>query len=120
MVMSFIHVRTPLAEEISLARSLERSGDHERAMRHLERAHVLGQRFIGPHVLVHWLMFRVAVARRDPGAALGQIARMVLGALGSAVGVLPIGNTGGSDVSMFRKMPIPPELARRMEGGGHD
>lgn len=120
MVMSFIPMHTPLAEEIALARSLVRSGDHEHAMRHLERAHVLGQRLVGPHVLVHWMMFRVAVARRAPGAALGQIARMVLGAVGSAVGVLPIGNTGGSDVGMFRRMPIPPELARRMEGGGHD
>lgn len=117
MVMSFIHVRALLAEEISLARSFLRSGDHEGAMRHLERAHVLGQRFIAPHVLVHWLMFRVAVARRDPGAALGQIARIALGAIGSAVGVLPIGNTGSSDVGMFREMPIPPELARLLEGG---
>jgi hypothetical protein len=120
MVMSFIHVRAPLEQEISLARSLLRSGDHERAMRHLERAHVLGQRFLGPHMRVHGLMFRVAVARRDAGAALGQIARIALGAIGGALGVLPIGNTGGSDVPMFRRMPIPPELARRMEGGGHD
>lgn len=120
MVMSFIQVRALLAGEISLARTLLRSSDHEHAMRHLERAHILGQRFIGPHVLVHWLMFRVAVARRDPGAALGQIARMVLGAIGSAIGVLPIGNTGGSDVSMFREMPIPSELARQMEVSGHE
>ncbi len=118
--MRFNHVRTRVAEEISLARPLVQSGDQEQAMRHLERAHVLGQRFVGPHVLVHAWMFRVAVARRDPGAALGQIARMVLGAIGSAVGVLPIGNTGGSDVSMFRTMPIPPDLARQMEGGDHE
>jgi len=120
MIMSYSHVRTPLVTEIALARSLLQSGDHEHAMRHLERAHVLGQRFVGPHVLVHWLMFRVAVARRDAGAALGQLARIVLGAIGSAVGVLPIGNTGGSDVGMFRAMPIPPELARLIEGGGHE
>ncbi|CAN5916048.1 hypothetical protein BH11MYX4_BH11MYX4_28600 [soil metagenome] len=118
MIMSFIQVHAVMAEEISLARALLRSGDHELAMRHLERAHVLGQRFIGPHVMVHGLMLRVAVARREPGAALGQIARIVLGAIGSAVGVLPIGNTGGSDVSMFRKMPIPSDLARLLEGGG--
>lgn len=120
MIMSFIHVGNPLAREISLARSLLQSGDHEHAMRHLERAHVLGQRFVGPHVLVHWLMLRVAVARRDAGAALGQIARIALGAIGSAVGVLPIGNTGGSDVGMFRRMPIPPDLARLIEGGDHE
>lgn len=117
MIMSFIQVRTMLADEISLARALLCTGDHESAMRHLERAHVLGQSFIGPHVMVHGLMLRVAVARRDAGAALGQIARMVLGAIGSLVGVLPLGNTGGSDVSMFRAMPIPPDLARLLDGG---
>lgn len=117
--MSFIHIRVLVADEISLARSLLRSGHHDRAMRHLERAHVLGQRFIGPHVLVHWLMFRVAVACWHPRRALGQIARIALGAIGSTVGVLPIGNTGGSDVGMFRKMPILPGLARLLEGGGH-
>jgi hypothetical protein len=40
----------------------------------------------------------------------------VLGAVGSAVGVIPVGNTGGSDVNMFRRMPIPPDLARVLEG----
>ena len=37
-----------------------------------------GQRFVAPHVLVHWLMLRVAVARRNPRAALGQMARIAL------------------------------------------
>lgn len=117
--MSDMQTNTHLDEEISLARSFEGSGDYEQAMRHLERAHVLGQRFVASHVLVHWRMFRIAVARQELGAALGQIARIVLGALGSAVGVLPVGNTGGSDVGMFRKMPIPPELERLMNGGDH-
>jgi hypothetical protein len=40
--------------------------------------------------------------------------RILLGALGSAVGSVPTGNTGGSNVSMFRRMPIDPELARIM------
>lgn len=118
-IMSSILVHAVLADEISIAKSLLRNGDYEQAMHHLERAHVLGQRFIGSHVLVHWLMLRVAVARRAPKAALGQIVRLVLGAIGSAVGVLPIGNTGGSDVGMFRSMPIPADLARVLEGVGH-
>lgn len=115
--MSSFRLEAVLAEAISLGELLLHSGDYEESMRHLERAHVLGQNLIGPHVSVHWLMLRVAVARRDPGAALGQIARIVLGAIGSAVGVLPNGNTGGSDVDMFRKMPIAPELARLLGGG---
>lgn len=113
------HLNTLLTEEISMARSLLREGLHDQAMRHLERAHVLGQRFVRPHVLVHAWMLRVALARRAPLDALGQLLRIALGALGSAVGVLPVGNTGGSDVSMFQPMPIPPDLARLMEGDDH-
>ncbi len=103
--------------EIAIARSSLRRGRHERAMRHLERAHILGQRSVRAHVLVHWLMFVVAVARRQPLAAFGQIVRIVLGAFGSAIGVVPVGNTGGSDVSMFAPMEIPADLARLVEGG---
>lgn len=115
--MHSVH-RQALQTEITLAKTFLRQDRYDRAMHHLERAHVLGQRFVVPHVHVHWLMLRVEVARKRPLAAFGQLVRIALGALGSAVGVVPIGNTGGSDVGMFRRMPIDPELARIMAGGG--
>jgi protein tyrosine phosphatase (PTP) superfamily phosphohydrolase (DUF442 family) len=40
---------------------------------------------------------------------------MLLGALGSAIGVVPTGNTGGTDVSMFRRMPIDSQLSHLMQ-----
>lgn len=106
-----------LSNEIATARSFMKTAEHDRAMYHLERAHVLGQRFVWPHVLVHWLMFRVAINRLAPGDAAGQLIRIALGAIGSAVGRLPVGNTGGSNVNMFRPMPIDPELAGIMHDG---
>lgn len=114
--MNAIH-ELALATEIAQAKTFLRCGRYDEAMWHLERAHVLGQRFVAPHVLVHWLMFRVAVGRREPAAALGQLVRIALGAVGSAIGVVPIGNTGGSDVDMFQPLPISPDLASVMEGG---
>ena len=42
--------------------------------------------------------------------------RLVLGILGSAVGKVPVGNTGGSDISMFKRMPIAPELQDIIDG----
>ncbi len=113
--MNTIHAEV-LTSEIAHAKALLQAGRPGEAMPHLERAHVLGQRFTGPHAAVHWLMFRVYVAARRPGAALGQLVRVALGLFGNAVGVLPVGNTGGSDVNMFRKMPIPADLAAVMEG----
>ncbi len=113
--MNTIHAKT-LSDEIIRAKALMRAGRPADAMPHLERAHVLGQRFVAPHVVVHWLMFRVAVAQRRPGAAWGQLVRIALGVVGNAIGVLPVGNTGGSDVNMFRRMPIPPDLVAIREG----
>jgi hypothetical protein len=52
---------------------------------------------------------------------LGQIVRIVLGILGSTIGVVPVGNTGGSNVGMFARMPIEPELQDIIAGrkSGH-
>ena len=49
-------------------------------------------------------------------AALGQTVRILLGILGSAVGVVPVGNTGGTDIGMFKRMPIDPELQNIIDG----
>ena len=76
------------------------------AVEHLERAHVIGQSDVIPHVLSHWLMLVIAVRQFQFLAAWGQLVRIVFGALGSAVGVVPTGNTGGSNVSMFKRMAI--------------
>lgn len=102
--------------ELNQARRLLSKGDIEPGFRHLERAHVIGQAHVIPHVITHWLMFKVEFRRRRPVAAFGQAMRIVLGALGSAVGVVPTGNTGGSDISMFKRMPIEPELQRIIDG----
>jgi Protein of unknown function (DUF3703) len=104
-----------LSEELSLARVLIREARYDAAFLHLERAHVLGQAFVRWHVVAHWLMFKVALLRGEVSAAVGQAIRIVLGAIGSALGRVPVGNTGGSNVSMFRRMEIAPELAAAMQ-----
>lgn len=79
---------------------------------HAQRAHVLGQRYVMPHVRTHWLMVRIGFARRAPGDIAGQLVRILLGAIGSAMGRVPVGNTGGCDISMFQRLPIDPALSK--------
>lgn len=98
------------AAEIAAARERMAAGELDAAMARLERAHVIGQRQIWPHVLSHWLMLKIELQRGRYAAACGQLLRVVLGAIGSALGLVPTGNTGGSDISMFKRMPISPEL----------
>jgi hypothetical protein len=108
--------RVAFDNEIAQAKELIAKGELEASFSHLERAHVIGQAFVMPHATSHWLMLRVELRRRRVIAAFGQIVRIVLGMLGSAVGVVPVGNTGGTDISMFKRMPIDPELQRIIDG----
>lgn len=85
------------------------------AFTHLERAHVLGQWHVGPHVLARLGMLRIGWRRRDLREMVGQLLRIPGGAIGSAMGRVPRGNTGGSRVSAFRKMPIPPDLRELLQ-----
>jgi uncharacterized protein DUF3703 len=109
--------RDAFDQEIALAGQRCAAGDLERAFPHLERAHVIGQAYVGLHAKAHWLMFMLELRRRRPGAAFGQTVRIVLGVIGSAVGVVPVGNTGGTDISMFKRLPIPPDLRKIMDAG---
>ena len=103
--------RLAFDREIALSEQLVAAGDLARAFSHLERAHVIGQTSVSAHSQAHWRMLKLELRRRRPGAVLGQVARLILGAIGSAVGVVPVGNTGGANVSAFKPMPIPDDLA---------
>jgi len=108
--------RAAFDNEITLAKERIARGELEAGFAHLERAHVVGQAFVGPHARSHWLMLKIEFRRKRAIAALGQVIRIVLGIIGSVVGIVPIGNTGGSDVSMFMRMPIAPELQKIIDG----
>ena len=107
---------TAFDNEIALAKALIRKGELEASFAHLERAHVIGQSFVVPHATSHWLMLRVEFRRGRVMAIFGQVVRIVLGVLGSAAGVVPVGNTGGTDISMFKRMPIDPEIQKIIDG----
>lgn len=101
--------------EIAAARHLYQKGQLSRAFAHLETAHVLGQHYVMPHIQSHWLMLKIGWRRRSAGEVIGQAVRILLGALGSVVGVVPTGNTGGTNISMFKRLPIAPAIAREFD-----
>jgi len=105
-------LRKAFEEEMAIAASLCRSGKLDDAFLHLERAHVLGQGFVLPHVRAHWAMLKIGLMRRSPAEVVGQAIRIVLGAIGSAVNVVPTGNTGGTNISMFKRLPIPQDMSK--------
>lgn len=110
-----LELKSAFLAEMAVARRCILVGQLDRGMRHLETAHVLGQYHVLPHCRTHWMMLRVACKRRRYADACGQAVRMVLGALGSLAGIVPQGNTGGSDVNMFKGMPVDPGLTALIE-----
>ena len=92
-----------------------KSGDLNEAFRRFERAHILGQRSTRLHVRAHVGMLRVARRRGDKRELVGQLKRIAAAALFSRIWV-PAGNTGGANVSALRKMPIPDDLKRILDG----
>lgn len=69
-----------------------------------------------PHLRVHWQMLRVGWSAGDRREVAGQLMRIALVPVGHLMGRLPVGNTGGANVSAFKPMAIPPELERLIEG----
>jgi hypothetical protein len=100
--------------EWNAAAAARRAGDVAAAFRHLERAHILGQRRTRLHARSHVGMLALAWERRDRREIVGQLLRIVAAALFSRLWV-PEGNTGGADVSAFRRLPVPADLREVLE-----
>ncbi len=85
---------------------------------HFERAHVLGQWYVRPHLVTHLGMLRIGWRRRDLREIFGQLLRIPGGMIGSAIGRVPRGNTGGARVGAFRPLPIPADLSDLLQLDG--
>jgi hypothetical protein len=102
------------SHEWTLAQAARRAGDFDLAFHHLERAHILGQRRTWLHVKCHLGMLHVGWRRHDAREIVGQLTRIVAAALFSRIWV-PLGNTGGTNVSPIQPMPVPPDLQDLLE-----
>lgn len=103
-------IKPCIEKELLAATRCRKNHDARAEFFHLERAHVLGQESTYWHVKVHVLMLVWGIRNRAPKEIVGQIMRILGAATKTAVGLVPQGNTGGANVSPFRKMPIPEEL----------
>ena len=104
-------IRPYVTQEIQQAQLRWAAGQQDQAFRHLERAHVLGQSSTVQHVRTHWHMFIWGIRSKSFRETLGQVVRMAGAATKTAVGLVPSGNTGGSNVSPFKSLEIPQDLA---------
>lgn len=105
-----VRLRPHFQAELQAARLATDRQDLPAAFAHLERAHILGQRWALPHTHTHLLMLRHGWRTGDRREILGQVPRIVFGFFMSFFGRVPTGNTGGANVSPEQPMPIPADL----------
>lgn len=86
------------------------SGNLKKAWNHLERAHIIGQKYPFVHCYVHWKMMLFGYKTKNRKEILGQIPRLLFGGVFSFIGKVPIGNPGGSNVPPLKPFPIEKEI----------
>ena len=115
--LTFGHrIRAYVQVELNAAQVAEQAGELQAAFRHLERAHILGQGSTVQHVRVHLRLLFWGLRYRDTREVLGQVVRLIGATTKTWVGLIPHGNTGGANVSAFKSIPIPEDLADIIDG----
>lgn len=99
-------------KEIAGYQEAYKQGNLTDAWQHLERAHILGQAYPWQHTYVHYKMLFFGIHIKSKREVVGQIPRLLVGGIKSFVGKVPVGNTGGANVSPLQPMPIPKELKK--------
>jgi len=107
-------LRNAYEAELRAASIATIGGKVEVAFHHLERAHILSQRYTSAHVHVHWLMLRLGASMGAWREVIGQSTRIVAAAMFSRIWV-PIGNTGRANVSAIEPMTVPDDLRSLLE-----
>ncbi len=85
--------------------------DYKTSFYHFENAHILGQKHVSRHTISHYWMFLFGIKSKKIKEIIGQITRIIASILFTFIWV-PKGNTGGSNISPFKKRPIRKELKK--------
>ncbi|GER59069.1 DUF3703 domain-containing protein [Patiriisocius marinus] len=96
--------------ELDLFENEYASNNLTTAWNHLERAHIIGQKYPYAHTLVHWKMLQFGFKIKSSKEIIGQIPRLIFGGVKSFVGKIPVGNPGGANVPPLKPFPIDAQL----------
>ena len=97
--------------ELQQAKQARAKQDYAQEFKHLENAHVLGQQSTYHHTRIHCLMLLWGIRQHKPREIIGQLLRVVGAVTKTAVGLIPEGNTGGSNISPFKPLALSTEHA---------
>ncbi|MET0760673.1 MAG: DUF3703 domain-containing protein [Flavobacterium sp.] len=96
--------------ELIAAQNDLKSNNLQSCWRHLERAHIIGQKYPYEHTYVHWKMLQFGIKTKNSKEIIGQVPRLLFGGVKSFVGQIPVGNTGSSNVPPLKPMEMPNDI----------
>lgn len=105
-----IRLKPYYEKELTDYRAAYLDGNLTKAWTHLERAHIIGQRFPFAHSYVHWKMLGFGIKIKSLKEVIGQIPRLIFGGVKSFVGHVPVGNPGGANVPPLKPFPIDKDI----------
>lgn len=97
-------------KELEIVKDNLQQNNLQNAWLHLERAHIIAQKYPYEHTFVHWKMLQFGIKIKSSKEVVGQIPRLLVGGVKSFVGYIPIGNTGGANVPPLKTMEIPEDI----------
>ena len=97
--------------QIELAKKTFKTKEFKVSFYHLENAHVLGQKHWLRHIISHYWMIIHGIKTKNIKEFFGQISRIIASVIFTNIWV-PKGNTGGSNISPIKPMPIRKELKK--------
>ncbi len=98
-------------KQLRLGRIVLKEKKYKTSFYHFENAHILGQKHLIRHTISHYWMFVFGLQTKNSKEIFGQILRIIASLLFTLVWV-PKGNTGGTNISPIKKIPIREELKK--------
>ena len=98
-------------KQVQLGKTALKQNNPAIAFYHFENAHILGQKHVWRHTLSHFWMFVFGIRTRNTKEIFGQIFRIIASLLFTLIWV-PLGNTGGTNISPIKPIPIRKELQK--------
>ena len=98
-------------KQLQLAQQALKKKEYPTAFYNLENAHILGQNHLWRHTLSHYWMFVFGIKTKNTKETIGQAFRIVASLLFTLIWV-PKGNTGGTNISPIKPIPIRKELEK--------
>jgi len=104
-------LKTEFHKQLKSGREALHLKKHTIAFYHFENAHILGQKHLWRHTISHYWMFVFGIKTQNTKEIIGQIFRILASLLFTLIWV-PKGNTGGTNISPIKPIPIRKELKK--------